>query len=378
MQTVQTEETKDEIEQNLNIINNWVKKVKLAIVELRAAMPQPAAITSNPVDTTDMTLDQLNKSVVAKSTVLKTLKDRQNRISTKVNKLIIKATFQPFVVDSKGKPVQLGGAGSGFFSNLFGSSQNSEVKNDADLILIKLDAINDWIDKIKILAIKLKKALDASKINTQPVPTYTDPNKAKTQIDTLQQQIDHLDGKFKSYDNIINDIVNSANTPNESTDIDIDVNSFRPGSDSGAPGSGAPGSESGSNRNMSVDSEYQGADESKSQKAMYESFKGQSAERQATDAERQARQAENFTTNMVTQGNNQLYGNYDISRSDSFSRGGYYYPSSSSKRNRKSLKNRKKYKGKGKSRSQGRSRGGRSRRRGMSRGRGRSQGRGRQ
>ena len=36
MQTVQTEETKDEIEQNLNIINNWVKKIiRLRTIQLK-------------------------------------------------------------------------------------------------------------------------------------------------------------------------------------------------------------------------------------------------------------------------------------------------------------------------------------------------------
>lgn len=211
------------------------------------------------------------------------------------------------------------------FNGLFSRSSTSSQNNEKDIILIKLNAINVWIDKIKALAINLQKQLNTSKIIPKNIRTYQnndlDKSDAIKQIGVFQSQIDALNNKFSLYEGIIDKIVESANNPTEAN-IDIDTNDFdlrRTSFSQQGPGQGPP------------------------------------------EQEGQARGRAGSLENYPRDG----------------PRGGYYYPSSSSKRNRKSLKNRKKYKGKGKSRSQGRSRGGMSRRRGMTRGRGRSRGRGR-
>ena len=227
------------------------------------------------------------------------------------------------------------------------SEENNNINDDEKLIIDKIKKINKWIDRIKAQAKKLQDNLQKNildKPNPKAVENTGDNSNVNNEIKRLQDLIETKVKNIKQYNILVNTIVESANAQpylvDGEGDIKIDTSSF---------------STPDNRRAMSIDSNTgsdsgPGVEESKN-----------------PEAERQAREAENVTKATNISIEQQLFPR------NSFS-GGYYYPSSYSKINRKSLKNRKKYKGKGKSKSN--SRGGRSRGRGMSRGR--SRGRGRQ
>ena len=216
------------------------------------------------------------------------------------------------------------------------NSSSSDV--DTNNILLKLDAINVWITRIKAQAIKLQSILDKSKISQEnkPVPISEEDEKSVTsEIKRLDKLIQTKKEKFDIYSKQIEKIVAAANrkpyVKDAAGDIIIDISKF-----------------------VSADTDTTRVTLGSNPEEPQQGEVGEVQQQGEGQGRGRAASMDNYP-----------------------STGGYYYPSSSSKRNRKSLKNRKKYKGKGKSRSQGRSRRiGMSR--GRSQGRGRSRGRGRQ